>query len=78
MQIQNNSKPSKGYDNVDKVLWGNTGRFNMSSVLVGNDVESGPGKKAWFDPKSVKNITGPTILSYKEDHEGLNIHADSN
>ena len=75
---RNNPEPSKGHDNVNNVLWGGGGRFNMASALAGNAVSSAPGEKAGFDPKSLGNLTGPKAASYIQDHQGLKINADSN
>lgn len=75
---RNNPEPSKGYDNVNNVLWGGGGRFNMASALAGNAVQSAPGEKVGFDPKSLGNLSGPKTASYQQDHQGLKINADSN
>ena len=72
-----NNEPSKGHENVNNVLWGGGGRFNMASALQGNAVSSVKGEATGFNPKDMGNLTGPRANWVKQDHEGLKLNADS-
>ena len=72
-----NNEKSKGHENVNNVLWGGGGRFDMGSALAGKAVSSVNGESVGFNPKDMGNLTGPKAASYIQDHQGLSLNADS-
>jgi hypothetical protein len=72
-----NNEPSKGHENVNNVLWGGGGRFDMGSALAGKAVSSVHGESVGFNPHSAGKLDGPKPNWVKQDHEGLKLNADS-
>lgn len=70
---RNNAPPPQEARPGDNLLWGNAGRFSMSSVLAGGAVKSVAGEKVGFSPKDAEIKRGPIASSYVADHEGLKI-----
>lgn len=55
------------------VMWGNAGRFNLSTGLNGGFARSVAGEAVGVNPKSVGNLTGPKTASYMKDPDNLQL-----
>lgn len=55
------------------VIWGDSGRFSMSSITSGRAVQSVRGESVGFRPQDAGRLSGPKAASYMADHEGLKI-----
>lgn len=55
------------------VMWGNTGRFNLSTGLKGGFARSVAGESVGASPQSVGATQGPKVASYMADPDNLKI-----